>query len=383
MKILYVISSTDECGGATKSFLNMVKGVKERGNEIIVITPDDLGVSKMLKSLGIVVYSFPFSFDIWPSIPLSKGIILYLPRLIRRFVKNHKAVKRLEKILDFEKPDIVHTNVSPITIGFKAAHSKHIPHIFHIREYGDKDFGLKIRNIKKILSQSYTISITKDIASYRRVLNNRNNRVIYNGILPSNSTQFIEPKDSYFLYAGRITENKGIGLLIDGYVKYASNEPNPYRLLIAGRIACQTSLIDGLKSVLIKKGLLDKVIWLGEIPNVHEYMQHANATVIPSLNEGFGRVMAEAYFNGSVVIGKNTAGTKEQFDNGVEITGAEIGFRFDNSDQLSSILSLVTKNPNSTKQYVLRGQQVCQQLYSTEANTNQIIDFYQNILNNE
>lgn len=386
-KILYVVGNTNEFNGSSISFLNLVRNVNALGNEIVVFAPNNEGLIRILQNEGITTYSSPFLFDIWPDFsvvtPSLKSIIIYSLVYFRQMYRNHKAKKYLEKILDQEKPDIVHTNVSPVTVGYKAAKKKGIPHVVHIREYGDKDFNLKIRNIKKILQESYTISITKDIAQYRQVQEPGKDVVIYNGIYPSNATKYIEEKEPFFFYAGTVTEKKGLKLMIEGYIKYAYNRPNSYKLLIAGLIPSKISqvMVNQLKSALKKKDLDSKVEWLGEIPNVSDYMQRTSATIVPSLFEGFGRVMPEAYFNGSVVIGNNTAGTKEQFDNGLELTGEEIGFRFTTTDDLASTLGEITDNPEIVKPYIKRGQFVSQELYSNEAYVANILHFYKQILN--
>lgn len=57
-------------------------------------------------------------------------------------------------------------------------------------------------------------------------------------------------------------------------------------------------------------------------------MSKAQALIVASRFEGFGFITTEAMWNDCLVIGKNIAGTKEQFDNGVAETGHEIGLRF-------------------------------------------------------
>ena len=43
-------------------------------------------------------------------------------------------------------------------------------------------------------------------------------------------------------------------------------------------------------------------------------------------------------YNHCLVIGRNTAGTKEQFDNGLDQTGEEIGLRFDSDLELKTLM---------------------------------------------
>lgn len=64
-------------------------------------------------------------------------------------------------------------------------------------------------------------------------------------------------------------------------------------------------------------------------------MAEASAIIISSQSEGFGRVMAEAMYNGCLVDGKNAAGIKEQFDNGLQFCDQEIGIRYSDYGDLS------------------------------------------------
>ena len=110
--------------------------------------------------------------------------------------------------------------------------------------------------------------------------------------------------------------------------------------------------------------------------------KEAKALIVPSLSEGFGFITAEAMFCGCLVIGNDTAGTKEQFDNGLEMTGEEIALRYTKQEELVQHLIDVTNEP--IKHYepmILRAQQVVTQLYSTETHAERVYEFYNYILN--
>ena len=76
----------------------------------------------------------------------------------------------LEDVIKKFNPDIIHTNVSPITIGYRVAKELKIPHVWHIREYLDKDFKIKpfpsMNSLKNKLKNSYSIAITKDVKNH-------------------------------------------------------------------------------------------------------------------------------------------------------------------------------------------------------------------------
>ena len=112
--------------------------------------------------------------------------------------------------------------------------------------------------------------------------------------------------------------------------------------------------------------------------------RRAKAIVIPSKYEGFGRCMPEAMSNGCIVIGHNTGGTKEQFDNGLSLTGTEIGYRYDNEDQLVNALKII-HNADDSDLYPIRRiafEVVCKQ-YSYEEYVKNILSFYNLIINNK
>ena len=87
---------------------------------------------------------------------------------------NFIAVSKIAKTAAKYGIDIVHTNVSVCSIGFRVSRKLNVPHIYHIREYADKDFGLyyiPTRNIylrQLTARNSYNICITKDIQKYFR-----------------------------------------------------------------------------------------------------------------------------------------------------------------------------------------------------------------------
>jgi glycosyltransferase involved in cell wall biosynthesis len=130
-------------------------------------------------------------------------------------------------------------------------------------------------------------------------------------------------------------------------------------------------------------GISKYIKLLGIRKDILEIYSHAKAFIVPSLSEGFGFITAEAMFSGCLVIGNNTAGTKELFDNGKEITGEEIALRYSTQEQLIQHLIDVTNNPSlEYEAMILRGQAVAKQLYSIEENANKIHKFYLFIIQN-
>ena len=78
------------------------------------------------------------------------------------------------------------------------------------------------------------------------------------------------------------------------------------------------------------------------------------------------------------VVGRNTAGTKEQFDNGLEFTGKEIAYRFNNDDQLYESMVKAMENDNS--EMVDAAYESVVHLYNVDDNISKLEIFYKKIL---
>ena len=69
--------------------------------------------------------------------------------------------------------------------------------------------------------------------------------------------------------------------------------------------------------------------------------------------------MPEALAAGALVIARNTGGLKEQFENGVSLTGKEIGISFSNIDELADILENVADSPKEKYLEMIECGQKC------------------------
>ena len=384
MHVLFVLSGTTIHGGASKSFMNLVNYLISQAVKVTVVCPDNRGVYVVLRNMGIECFSLPYYFaaDTLRSDFYSK--LKFIPRKIRNYIFNTYSCRKLRLICSRISPDIIHTNSSVIDVGFKVAQKIGIPHIYHIREYGNLDFNLNTRYLDKQLmaNNSFSITITKDIAIKKGLLGVRN-RVIYNGIVNSDSFYYKSVKMPFFLYAGRIEESKGIGDLIYAYLNYVKSVTSPFQLLIAGIIEDKDRpLVDELKHAVAAEKLDKLVKWLGERDDIYELMRNASATIIPSFNEGFGRVMPEAMANGCLCIARDTAGSKEQLDIGLELLGREIGFRFNTQEELTNQLLFVHNIKITERERVIKdAQTIVSSIYSNENYGKKVMDFYLNIFN--
>lgn len=386
MKILYILNSTLTLGGATKSFLILLDGIIGKGFSPTVVVPNENGIYKQLRQRGVHTICVSFREATYPWTRNIRDYVLFIPRIIGRIWLNRKAVAELQNKLKGEKIDIIHSNVSVIDIGYRLSRRFHVPHIYHIREFGDLDFNLHYfpskNHFQKMLTaaESYSVCITQAIQQHHQQASSPTSVVIYNGIhCPVYQRTDIDKKErKYFLFAGRVEPSKGLDILLEAYSRYKGSKP----LYIAGDYNIHSDYFKKIKNIIANNGLDDRVLLLGVRNDIEALMQKALALVVPSRFEAFGRSMAEAMFNECLVIGHNTGGTKEQFDNGHRFTSKEIGLRFSNTEELSDRLNEADTMQSSVyEEYIHNALDTVNSLYSTESYIENICKFYYRITN--
>jgi GalNAc-alpha-(1->4)-GalNAc-alpha-(1->3)-diNAcBac-PP-undecaprenol alpha-1,4-N-acetyl-D-galactosaminyltransferase len=121
----------------------------------------------------------------------------------------------------------------------------------------------------------------------------------------------ITPKKNIILYIGRLSYEKGVDRLIDGFDLFLKKKPL-FKLFIIGSGNQKDYLIEKVK----KKNLLKKVYFINWQSDLKEYYLKAKALILPSYFEGFGNVIIEALNYKLPCISTNTDGPSEILKNG-------------------------------------------------------------------
>lgn len=373
LKVAYILHDTDKFGGAYKSFLPMLYALMKKGVEPLVIVPietNDRGVARDLQERGIPTLELKYRLNVYPYQETLKDYLLWIARLIARRYVNTKATRQLAELL--KGYDIIHSNSSVIDVGARAAKLAGIPHVYHFRENTDQ-LGMHYypsrRSFYKIVT--HAICTTRGVQQHHDLVGK--SVVIYDCIhtQPTERTGDGE----YLLFAGRLEYNKGVEELIDAYA--ASRRTLP--LWIAGA-PLEDAYLDMLRERVRQYGMEENVRLLGPRGDVQQLMACARATIVPSYSEGFGRILPEAMHAGCLTIGRNTTGTREQLDNGLRLTGDEIGLRFETTQQLTELINRVSRwTREDCEAYTARAYRTVNELYTQEACADAIMDYYNKI----
>ncbi|SHM13011.1 glycosyltransferase family 4 protein [Ruminococcus flavefaciens] len=346
MKILYV-SHEKRLNGASKSLLNIIDKMKENGHMIYVLTPyrDGAFYNELLHRSYVNVIIKPYFF--WCQAKTKIGWIknkIMWP--IFRSQVNRISAMIVSNYIKKEKIDIIHTNTSVINIGALISHYSRIPHIWHIREFGDLDFDMHYYEpVKKVYSfmnknTDRFICISNAIANHYSLLDKNKIRIVYNGIEESSIININKKNDSEkirILIAGAIYIGKGQHEAVEACEILLDRGIDNFELLIAG---------EGEVYFNISKKVENNIKFLGHVNKMRELRKNIDIELVCSRCEAFGRVTAEAMLAGIPVIGSNTGGTPELIENGTD------GFLYDkgNAVALADKIEFLINNPSIRKE---------------------------------
>lgn len=147
--------------------------------------------------------------------------------------------------------------------------------------------------------------------------------LIYHGVDIENHRAATPERESdrpVFIFAGRLTEGKGILDLFDAVTDLA--ETHDFELLLAG----DGDLEETLERAVADRGLSDRVHLLGYRDDLSELLAASDVLVLPSYREGTPRVITEAKATGVPSISTRIAGIPEQVADG------ETGFLIEPGD---------------------------------------------------
>ena len=382
--IAYILHTTSTSDGSSKSFCRMLKYLVSQGIRPVLVFPDKGELYQQFMEAGYVTIATTYRPMAYPHFRSFKEAVLFLPRLCFRLIADERAKWILVHRFKKERVQLIHSNVSVLSVGYRVARSLRIPHVYHVREYamqyGFNLFPTEKRFYKKLeTSNSFSIFITNDLFRSLRQESNPRARVIYNPIVSDQSCMPKEPKAGYFMYAGRMEYVKGFDMLLLGYANYVKHASNILPLYVAGSFLTP-SYQNQIDTIIRDHKLQDYVKFLGRREDVLQLMARANATIVSSRFEGFGRTMAEAQAQGCLVIGYDNTGTKEQFDNGVRLSGQEIGLRYHDVKSLEECLTEVSAHPSAYfSEMRERAFKTVQALYSVESHGSSVMTFYRSV----
>jgi len=328
--------------------------------------------------------------------------VVDLPALVRRIspFNDIKSFVSIFRVLRKSKPDIVHTHTSKAGIlGRLTAWMARVPIIIHT-PHGHVFYGHFGRLLSRIFLQMekllgrithHQIALTPEECNdyfSLRVSQPSNTSVIHSGI---DLHRFIEgakqrtrkrkelgiPPDSLLVgYVGWLIPIKGVTYLVSAMEKVAEKHPKSL-LVLVGKGDDKGEEEIKLKEQVERAGLTSKVLFLGWRPDVDEIMGCFDIFVLPSLNEGMGRVLVEAMAAGLPIVASRAGGIPDLVkdgQNGLLVPPED-------ASALEKAISVLLEDKAQRKRMGEAGKKMCRP-YSAEAMVEQIDNLYLNLLKN-
>ena len=357
--------------------MELLKGLSRQGHEIQVIYSRKSDRLAELDALGIKSAHVQF---LRSSDRGFKGL-KRLAYLIFLLMTNALALFRMLVIAAGFRPQVIHTNVSPIHLGYYLSRTMRVPHLWHLREFrkrGDKSqptFGYD--HFLKLLRRSNTVATTRSIKDYYSLADCK---VVYDGVIKETSDRDLPPlaeRINSFLFVGRVEQSKGIELLMDAFAQFV-RENKDWQLDVVGAASndYHAKLTNRIKAL----DIVDKVNFLGVCSDVQEKMAQRKVVVVSSLSEGFGIVTVEAMNNRCFVIANDNTGTKEQLDNAKSAVGTDVAFRFTDAEELlQQMRRFVSEDIDTLQNAVDNAYKVVNSLYGVERYVSEVAKCYEQI----
>jgi glycosyltransferase involved in cell wall biosynthesis len=171
---------------------------------------------------------------------------------------------------------------------------------------------------------------------------------------------------SYYLYVGRLTEEKGVPVLLNAF------KESGHQLRIIGTGPLEDLVQDYAREY-------SNIIFVGAQPKerVNEYMQGASALIFPSVwYETFGMVVIEAFSAGIPVVASDLGNIKNMITDGIN------GLRFkvaDHTDLMKKIEFFENLGGDERETYSQNARNTYLKHYSPEANVAQLFALYRSI----
>ncbi len=384
MKIIFVTNYT-QLYGANRSLIDLILPLRDKGVEPIIVLPNEGDLTNFLRSEKIEILIEPFVH--WMNVFDGSGNIFKRIKKKNEFSKkgeiihekNLQFAENLFLKLEHRNVNLIYSNTSIINVGFELAKKLKVPHIWHVREFGDKDYNVfpycgRSKFLKTVRKSDRVIFISNALKNYFQMENYRSSSVVYNGVLSKRKSINLEIDypvriETVFSLVGLIMDNKGQHNAVHAFAKLNQEYPET-RLLIAGE-----GDVARIKKLIEQYGLNGKVELLGYINNPFPIFIKSHAVLMCSKHEAMGRVTAEAFHCARPVIGFNSGATPELIDhmkNGI-LYNSEI-------NGLYEAMKWVVLNRNAAKELGLKAKEKALQLYTTENYSEQIYSIIERVL---
>lgn len=309
MKII-LIANSEKIGGGNKSLISICKSLCGQGHVPLVLVPAEGRLSIELRNLQIKYRIIPTRFYDKPSAQIAW------------------IFTKVMLLLAKERPNLIHANDVYCYKYFSlAAKLLNIPILCHFRHFIDGHIGKYLLDVPPTLSLfNSEYNLQRTLALTPTLLKKSRSMVLYNFFneeeyYPYNGDAsfrelFNINHDAFLmLVIGNINPGKGHLDLLSALEKLEQRGlfvtyPN-LKFVIAGEDVTNSGIENEMKEKIEKTKLAARIIFTGFVADTKAAYASANAVLIPSIEEPFGRVAVEAVLARKPIVARNNSGLSE------------------------------------------------------------------------
>jgi glycosyltransferase involved in cell wall biosynthesis len=124
--------------------------------------------------------------------------------------------------------------------------------------------------------------------------------------------------DVLVTFTGRLVSYKGLPLLLRVWERVVADVPSARLVLVGAGGQDIHNCEDELRAFVRDRSMDDRVVFTGDVSNVHEYLQASDVFIFPTENEAFGISLIEAMSCGLPVVAASTGGITDIVEHGVD-----------------------------------------------------------------
>lgn len=301
--------------GANRCLLDLILALKPYPYTPTVLIPYPGPIEQSLQERKISYHILPYYNWAWSRFYKKQ---YWFPQYFMTLNEN-KYIPHIVSWIKGNNFDCIYTNSSQTGIGAQCAELTNLPHIWHIREYGELDYQFIFYKGRKYfntwankaaaiisMSQGITNTVLVDI---KAPVYSLHDGIIQSSVLQNISPRTQVPKDFWtFLIIGAIHPAKRQFEVLKAFRSLLQTHKNVH-LKIVGK---------GRKLYLLKMkfyaflyGMNESVQFIPYVSNPYEEHVKSDVLIMNSKSEGMGRVTLESMVVGNPVIGYASGGTIE------------------------------------------------------------------------
>ena len=299
IRIAYLVTRSQEIGGAQIHVRDMAEAVRHRGGEPMVLAGEDGPLFEQLEARGVPARRIPA-----------------LERPIRP-VREARAFRQIRRVLEEIRPDLLSTHSSKAgVLGRLAARAAGIPVIFTAHGWAFTDgvspvmgrvYALVERRLAPLAGRLITVSEhDARLAQRHRVGTAGQVAAIHNGMPDVGPEKRADPRKAppRIVMVGRFSRQKDHATLLRAL---AEMKERAWSLELVGDGAGQVEVARLAEEL----GLGGRVRFVGEVEDVAERLGAAQIFVLCSRWEGLPRSIIEAMRAGLPVVASDVGGVSE------------------------------------------------------------------------